>query len=145
MAAVITKPSLTIKRRFKAPPAHVFAAWIDPEKMSRWMGPGEIVAPAIECDLRVGGRYRIVMRKPTGEEFDVRGVYREIVPDEKLVFTWTWQHTAEIETLVTLAFTPDGDGTLMTLVHEQFGDDDMRDRHDTGWNGAFIKLERFLA
>ena len=148
MAAVITKPStapsLTIKRRFTAPPAKVYAAWTDPEKMSRWMGPGEIVAPGTECDLRVGGRYRVVMRKPDGEEFDVRGVYREIVPNEKLVFTWAWLHTADIETLVTLTFKPDGDGTLMTLHHEQFGDDDMRDRHDAGWSGAFVKLEKFL-
>lgn len=144
MVAVITKPSLTIKRRFNAAPAKVFSAWTDPEKMSRWMGPGEVAAPTVECDVRVGGRYRIVMRKPSGEVFDVGGVYREIIPNEKLCFTWTWQHTAEIETLVTVSFKPDGSGTLMTLTHEQFGDEDMRDRHDAGWAATFDKLEKFL-
>jgi uncharacterized protein YndB with AHSA1/START domain len=145
MAAVITKPSLTIKRRFKAPPAKVYAAWCDPEKMSRWMGPGEIVAPTVECDLRVGGRYRIVMRRPDGEEFDVGGVYREIVPNEKLCFTWAWKDTPERESLVTVTLKPDGDGTLMTLHHEQFFDEDARDRHNAGWNATLAKLEKFLA
>ena len=46
MATVTTKPSLTIKRRFNAPPEKVFAAWTDPEKVKRWMGPGEIKAAA---------------------------------------------------------------------------------------------------
>ena len=144
-AKLATKPSLTIKRRFNVPPERVFAAWADPDKMSRWMGPGEIVAPTVECDLRVGGRYRIVMRKPTGEEFDVGGVYREIVPNERLCFTWAWKDTPERESLVTVIFKPDGGGTLMTLAHEQFFDEDARDRHEAGWNGTLDKLEKFLA
>ena len=59
-----TKPSLTIKRRFKASPAKVFAAWTDPEKVKRWMGPGEVKAVSAESDLRVGGHYRWVMKAP---------------------------------------------------------------------------------
>ncbi len=56
------RPSLTVKRRFKAPPAKVFAAWTDPEKIKRWMGPGEIKAVRAEADARVGGRYRVLMQ-----------------------------------------------------------------------------------
>jgi uncharacterized protein YndB with AHSA1/START domain len=56
-----TQPSLTLKRRFNAPPARVFSAWTDPEKMKRWMGPGKITTIRAESDARVGGRYRIVM------------------------------------------------------------------------------------
>ena len=74
-----TKPSLTIKRRLNAPPAKVFAAWIDPEKVKLWMGPGEIKAAHVESDPRTGGRYRWVMRAPNGEEHDVSGVYREVI------------------------------------------------------------------
>ena len=70
-----------------------------------------------ETDARVGGRYRIVMRAPDGEEHDVeRDVYREVVPNEKLVFTWAWQSTPERESLVTVELKPDGDGTLLTLT-----------------------------
>jgi uncharacterized protein YndB with AHSA1/START domain len=145
MSAVTTKPSLTIKRRFNASPAKVFAAWTDPEKVKRWMGPGETKTVTAENDPRVGGRYRIVMRTPGGEEHDVGGIYREVIPNEKLVFTWAWKSTPERESLVTLTFKNDGGGTLMTLTHEQFFDDDARDRHQPGWNGSFEKLEKFLA
>jgi uncharacterized protein YndB with AHSA1/START domain len=139
------KPSLTLKRRFKAPPAKVFAAWIDPEKVKRWMGPGEVKAVSAESDIRAGGRYRWVMRAPSGEEFDVSGVYHEIVPNEKLVFTWAWKSTPEKESLVTVVLKPDGDGTLLTLTHEQFDDADARDRHQGGWNGALDKMEKLFA
>ena len=138
-------PSLTIKRHFDAPPAKVFAAWTDAEKVKRWMGPGEIKAVAAEIDPRKGGHYRWVMKRPDGEEFDVGGVYREVVPNEKLVFTWAWKSTPERESLVTVLLKSDGDGTLMTLTHEQFFDDDARDRHNQGWEGALLKMEKYLA
>jgi uncharacterized protein YndB with AHSA1/START domain len=140
-----TKPSLTIKRRLKAPPAKVYAAWTDPEKVMGWMGPGEIKAKHAECDVRVGGHYRWVMQSPAGEEHDVGGVYREIVPNEKLVFTWAWKNAPERETIVTVLLKPDGDGTLLTLTHEQFFDDDARNAHQGGWNGALDKMEKFVA
>ena len=142
--ATATKPSLTIKRRLKAPPAKVYAAWIDPEKVKGWMG-GEFKAKSVEADLRVGGSYRWVMVAASGEEHDVRGVYREIVPNEKLVFTWAWKSTPERESLVTVLLKPDGDGTLLTLTHEQFFDEDARDRHQFGWNGALDKMEKMFA
>jgi uncharacterized protein YndB with AHSA1/START domain len=139
-----TKPSLTIKRRLKAPPAKVFAAWSDPEKVKRWMGPGEGKALSVECDLRAGGRYRWVMQSPDGEIHDVSGVYREVVADEKLVFTWAWKTTPERESLVTVLLKPDGEGTLLTLTHEQFFDEAARGRHQYGWNSALDKLETSL-
>jgi uncharacterized protein YndB with AHSA1/START domain len=145
MATVSTKPSLTIKRRFNAPPEKVFAAWTDPEKVKRWMGPGEVKVLRAECDARAGGRYRWLMQTPSGEEHDVSGVYREVVPNEKLVFTWAWKSTPERESLVTLTFKNDGGGTMMTLTHDQFFDEAARDSHQGGWNGAMDKLEKYLA
>jgi uncharacterized protein YndB with AHSA1/START domain len=109
------------------------------------MGPGEMKAKHAEADVRVGGHYRWVMQAPSGEEHDVGGVYREIVPNEKLVFTWAWKTTPERESIVTVLLKPDGDGTLLTLTHEQFVDDDARDRHQGGWNGALDKMEKFVA
>ena len=92
-------------------PEKVFAAWTDPEKVKHWMGPGEIKALRADSDPRTGGRYRWVMRSPDGEEHDVSGIYREVIPNEKLVFTWAWKSTPERESLVTLTFKRDGDGT----------------------------------
>jgi uncharacterized protein YndB with AHSA1/START domain len=143
--AATVKPSLTLKRRFNAPPAKVFAAWIDPEKVKRWMGPGEVKALSVESDPRVGGRYRWLMQAPSGEQHDVSGVYREVIPDRKLVFTWAWKSTPERETLVTVEIKPDGTGSIMTLTHEQFFDADARDRHNQGWTGALEKMDKYLA
>jgi len=73
------------------------------------------------------------------------GVYREIVPNQKLVFTWHWKTTPERESLVTVTLKPDGDGTMLTLLHEMFFDQDACDRHRTGWTGTLDKLERLFA
>jgi uncharacterized protein YndB with AHSA1/START domain len=75
----------------------------------------------------------------------VTGVYREIVPNRKLVFTWGWYSTPERESLVTVTFTPDGDGTLMTLHHEQFFDEAARDRHEQGWTVIIGRLDALFA
>ena len=141
--ATAVKPSLTIKRRFKAAPAKVFAAWTDPQKMMRWMGPPSIIRCEVENDLRVGGRYHIKMVVP-GDEHDAHGVYREIVPNEKVVFTWAWKTTLERESLVTVTIKPDGDGSLMTLHHEQFFDEAARDNHNKGWTEIMDRLAQFV-
>ena len=142
--AAAVKPSLTIKRRFKAAPEKVYAAWIDPEKMSRWLGPPNVIKVHTTTDVTVGGRYTIQMIVPD-DEHDVAGVYREVVSNRKLVFTWAWRSTPERESLVTVTFTPDGDGTLMTLHHEQFFDEAARDRHEMGWNVIVERLDALFA
>jgi uncharacterized protein YndB with AHSA1/START domain len=142
------KPSLTVKRRFKAPPAKVFAAWTDPEKIKRWMGPGEIFTQRAQTDPRVGGRYRIEMRSPNGDAHNIGGVYREVVANEKLVFTWSWDAVPPDEpheSLVTVTFKPDGDGTLLTVSHEKLFDETSRDGHQHGWIGALDKLEKLFS
>jgi len=98
-----------------------------------------------EADVRVGGRYRIVMKSPDGEMHDVSGVYREVVPTRKLVYTWAWKSTPERESLVTIELRAAGAGTELTLVHEQFFDAEARERHNTGWTGCIERLGTFLA
>jgi uncharacterized protein YndB with AHSA1/START domain len=140
----VTKPSLTIKRRLKAPPGRVYAAWTDPRQVVRWWGPEGAQNISAETQVRVGGRFRMVFRTPDGEEHDVSGVYREVEPDAKLVFTWMWRTLPDRQSLVSVLLKPDGEGTLLTLVHEQFFDEAARDRHNTGWSGALDKLETYL-
>ena len=99
--AAPVKPSLTLKRRIKASPAKVFAAWTDPKLMARWLGPVGTVELTAKTDVRVGGRYEMKMRMPD-DEHNVSGVYREIIPNEKLVFTWAWRTMPERESVVTI-------------------------------------------
>ena len=145
MSTTTVKPSLTLKRRLNAPPAKVYAAWTDPTQIKRWFGPTQVEALSAAADVRVGGRFRIVMRGSDGEEHDVSGVYREVVPNEKLMFNWAWRTTPERESLVTVTLKADGSGTILTLTHEQFFDEPARDRHQSGWTGALNKLEAYFA
>jgi uncharacterized protein YndB with AHSA1/START domain len=139
------KPSLTIRRRLDAPPAQVYVAWTDPKQMVHWWGPESAEAHFAEADSRVGGRFRVKFRTPDGEEHDVRGIYRDVVPNRRLVFTWVWRTMPERESLLTVALQSEGKGTLLVLTHEQFFDEPARDRHEYGWNAALDKLERYLA
>jgi len=139
-AAALSKPSLTITRKLPAPPERCFRAWTDPEALKRWFGPGATEVLLAETDLRVGGRYRVVMRSPSGEEHDVSGEFREVVANRKLVFTWAWRSTPERQSLVTVEFVPDGTATALTLTHEQFADEAARDRHRHGWSNSLDKL-----
>ena len=140
------RPSLALVRKLDAAPAKVWRALTAPEMLKRWMAPdAAFKIPVAEIDLRVGGRYRIVMVSPDGEEHDVRGVYREIVPNKKLVHTWAWKSTPERESLVTMELRAAGSGTELTLTHEHFADEQARDKHQHGWTGCLAGLERFLA
>jgi uncharacterized protein YndB with AHSA1/START domain len=143
---MLTTPSLTLKRRLKATPAQVFRAWTDPQKIVRWFGPKETVLGSVRAEVHVrpGGRYRMSFETDDGERHQVGGVYREVVPDSRLVFTWAWHSTPERESLVTVTIVPDGDGSLLTLHHEQFFDRKARDGHERGWTGTLDKLERFF-
>ena len=98
-----------------------------------------------ETDLRVGGRYCISFSATDGEYFQVGGVYREIVPNERLVFSWAWHSTPERESLVTISFKPDSAGTLMIFHHAQFFDEAARDNHQRGWSSFLDKLDAFVA
>ena len=140
------RPSLTLTRRFRARPEKVWTAWTDPETLIGWFcttkaKPGTMRA---ELDVRAGGRYRISFEMQSGEYSEVGGVYREVVPNEKLVFSWAWHSTPERESLVTISLKPDGGGTLLTLHHEQFFDEAARDGHERGWTGALDRLERYF-
>ncbi|NNM86371.1 MAG: hypothetical protein HKL96_11525 [Phycisphaerales bacterium] len=109
---------LIITRRYDASPAAVFNAWVTPAILREWWGPQGFSNPVCEVDPRVGGRWRIVMRSPDGREYPCGGIYREIVPDKRLMFT----NNAEdndglviLQGMTVVTFTPDGGGTELTL------------------------------
>src|SRR5712691_2557814 len=132
--AIDDKISLQIRRVYKASVHAVYAAWTDPAQMKQWMGPSDDFGESeVTMDVRVGGRYRIVMHAPDGEVHRVGGVFREIVPDKKLSYTWAWESTPERESLVTVEFKAAGQGTELVLTHERFADSQARDKHQGGW------------
>jgi uncharacterized protein YndB with AHSA1/START domain len=139
------RPSLTLRRHYEVDSEKVWRAWTDPQALKLWFGPAEIVSvPVSEIDLRVGGRFRVVMLEANGERHEVGGVYREIVPNRKLVFSWAWHSTPERESRVTVLIEPAGRGADLELRHEQFFDEAAREGHEHGWTGSLVKLEALL-
>jgi len=141
-----TKPSLTLSRSYPVAPEKVWRAWTDAQAVKKWWGPGpgEPVSFA-ELDVRVGGRFRIVFGGPDGRAHECAGVYKEVVPNRKLVFTWSWPNTTpERESLVTIVFKSASWGTELVFTHEQLFDEKVRDDHKQGWSASFGKLEHYL-
>ena len=140
------KPSLTLSRHYPVAPEKVWRAWTDPQAVKRWWGPapGQPVSLA-ELDVRVGGRFRIVFGGPDGKMHECAGTYKEVVPNKKLVFTWSWPNsTPERVSVVTIVFKDLNGKTELIFKHEQLFDEKVRDDHKRGWTGSLDKLEQFL-
>ncbi len=139
---MLAKPSVTLKRHINGTPEQVFAAWTDAKKIVRWFGPEQTLVDTVkaEMDVRSGGKYRVSFKTDDGEYHEVGGTYREVFPFERLQFSWAWHSTTERESLVTVTLRPDGDGTMLTLLHEQFFDQAAADGHKRGWTGTLEKL-----
>ncbi|WP_426438047.1 SRPBCC family protein [Bradyrhizobium genosp. P] len=112
----------------------------------QWFGPAAAPGTArAELDVRIGGRYRISFNSAGGDYHEVGGIYREVVPNERLVFSWAWHSTPERESLVTISIKPDAGGTLLIFHHAQFVDETARDNHERGWSEFLTNLENFVA
>jgi len=136
---------LEIRRTYNVPRERVFAAWTKPQELQRWSAPGDMTVPSAEVDLRVGGRYRIVMQSPNGATHTAVGVYRVVDPPSRLVYTWVWEERAAMaDTLVTLEFHQKGAGTELVLRHEELADEADRANHEKGWIGCLAKLPTAL-
>ena len=137
-----TPPSLALVRRFRAPPARVWAAWTQPELLALWFGPHHTRVERAEAELRIGGRFRVALREDNGERHEVTGLYAEIVPPERLVFSWNWVSTPERVSRVTVLLRSVPEGTEVTLTHDRFADEETATRHTRGWTES---LERLIA
>lgn len=141
---------LIITRLFDAPRSLVFDAWTNPRILYDWMGPIDHPQVFREADLRAGGRWRACLKNVVnGAELWQGGVYREIAPPERLVFTFAWENgvgTPGYEMLVTVIFEDVGPRrTKMTLRQEIFESLEQRDGHQFGWNSSFDRLRDYLA
>lgn len=109
---------LTLTRLIDAPPEKLYRCWSEPELLKQWFAPLPWTTPAAELDVRPGGANRIVMRGPDGQDFPHRGVYLEVVPNQRLVFTdaytEAWVPGAKPFMTVILTFETEGGGTRYT-------------------------------
>jgi uncharacterized protein YndB with AHSA1/START domain len=139
---------LEMRRTIRTSREKAFKAWTDPGQLKQWFAVAEgFTTPIAEVDLKVGGRYRLGMKAPGDNPLlIVGGVYQEILPPEKLVFTWQWEsaNPNEPETLVTVEFYESEGVTEIVLKHELFKDVMQRNKHGEGWAGCLDQLQRLL-
>jgi uncharacterized protein YndB with AHSA1/START domain len=138
---------LVITRIFDAPRSLVFKAWTEPEHMMRWWGPKGFTTPTCEMDVRPGGKLRLCMRSPEGRDYWVRGVYREVVEPERLVFTGRVDEEGKPghETVMTVTFADHEGKTKLTVHQAVFESVKGRDGASTGWTESLDRLAEHLA
>jgi uncharacterized protein YndB with AHSA1/START domain len=114
--------------------------------VKHWSSPGPVVVVKSEIDLRVGGSYRLEMREPDGTPHDAFGVYREIDPPKRLVYTWSWVQEPDVkDSVITVDFNDLGDGTTeVVLRHAGLATSKQRESHGQGWTGIVEKLAGFV-
>lgn len=144
-AEVIAPLELIINRTFNAPRERVFRAWTEAAELDRWFGCEGMTSKSF-IDLRVGGSYRIEMRHSSGNVGIVSGIYREILPPERLSFTWNASGGSApvTDTLVTLEFFEVDGKTQVTLTHQNFYSEEVRKRHEQGWNVGLDHMATML-
>ncbi|HEY4163021.1 MAG TPA: SRPBCC domain-containing protein [Dongiaceae bacterium] len=138
---------LEITRVFEAPRALVFKAWTDVAHLARWWGPKGFTVMSYKADARVGGKFRFGIRSPEGTEHWANGVYKDVTPHERLVFTTAWEGetgASKRETLVTITFTARGNKTEMHFHQAEFESATARDLHNEGWSETFDLLADYL-
>jgi uncharacterized protein YndB with AHSA1/START domain len=141
---------LVIERTFDAPRDLVFRAWTDPEHQRRWFAPHNYPLTHHRADIRPGGQWRLCMQSPKNEQHWAAGIYHEIIPNERLVFTHAWDAPCDGEpprtTLITVTFADAGSGRTR-MVFRQAGLPSVasRESHRGGWTEVFEILDTYIA
>ncbi len=144
---------LVLTRIIDAPREKVYRAWTDPELLKQWFAPAPFTTPVAELDVRPGGSNRIVMRDPQGNEFPNRGVYLEVVENERLVFTdaytKAWEPSKKPFMTVIVTFEDEGGRTRYTARARHWTAAD-REAHEKmgfheGWGRCADQLAALVA
>lgn len=134
---------LTLTRHIAAPRAAVWRCWTEPELIKQWFTPRPWTTPVVETDLRPGGASYMLFRGPDGEEFPNRGVYLEVVPQQRLVFTdafvTAWVPSAEpfMTAIITLA--DDTGGTRYEARVRHWSEAAMKRHEEMGFHAGWAK------
>src|SRR4030066_255467 len=159
-AAEPKEEGLVITRVFDAPRELVWKSWTEPERVKRWWGTKVFTAPSIKIDLRVGANYHYCMRSPDGKDYWSTGVFREIVPLERIVATdsfaakegnngpgpyYGMSGDFPLEMILTVTFEELEGKTRLTLHHTGMPSGTDSDLARQGWNESLDKLAAVLA
>jgi uncharacterized protein YndB with AHSA1/START domain len=140
---------LVLTRIINAPREKVYRAWTEPALLKQWFAPEPWTTPIAETDVRPGGASLIVMRGPDGTEFPNRGVYLEVVPNERLVFTdaytAAWEPSAKPFMTVILTFEEEGGTTKYTARVRHWTEADREQHENMGFHQGWAQCTDQLA
>ncbi len=155
----LTKSGLLLTRVLGAPRALVWKAFTDPVHLQKWWGPEHFTCPGARVDLHLGGKYLLGMRGPDGQEFWSTGTYKEIILNQKLVYTDSFSDAQghpipaatlglpgdwPEEALVSITFAELGKGKTLVTIHQEYLPDEWRDMTVSGWSTSLDKLQKIL-
>ncbi len=142
--------SLTLSRVLKAPRAHVWRCWSEPELLMQWYCPRPWFVTEAQMDLRVGGVQTMVMNGPAGERVPVGGVYLQVIEGERLVFTdafvKAWEPSAKPFMVGDIAFSDTPEGHTLYVARALHWNAEDKANHENmgfhqGWGAAADQLE----
>ncbi len=133
--------TLVLRRTFTASRERVFRAWITPRALEHWFRPRGMSITVRSLDARVGGSFCFDLEDGSS----MIGTYLQIVPPEKLVYTWSGGATQSWRTVVTLDFLDHGPITEVVLTHEGLSTPERRARAEGGWPSLFDALAEVLS
>lgn len=134
--------TLIVKRVIKADPETLWEALTDQQIMQKWFFAEEGMSATVENNPEAGGNFKIDMHGPD-DTFSHKGIYKEMVPHEKMVFTWNSRFVSD--TLVTITLNKVKDGTEVKLVHEFMPNEEMKQNHNRGWTQILENLGNVMA
>ena len=130
----------------------LFHAWTNPDDIIQWFGPGISGLESAKVDLKTGGIWEFAYAEHEGKVDTLSGEYVEIVPNERLIFTWTHKResrSGDVEitqaSLVTVEFEEEGGGARMRLTHENIRTESGRLGVTDGWRKSYERLAQYLS
>jgi uncharacterized protein YndB with AHSA1/START domain len=139
--------TLDMRRVLAAQRSAVFAAFSDPDKLSKWWGPEGFTVPNLEFEPRVGASFRIEMQPPEGDPFYITGEFRTVDPPVRLAFTFVYEDPDpdDVDTLVELSFRDLGESTEVVFTQGPFKTAARVELHRDGWSDSLDKLEQLIS
>lgn len=138
------------EKNFSAPVERLYKAWTTPEDLKQWWKPSENHLTNVELENREGGKIKYEFDNKDGQHaVTITGEYKEVKPNEKLVYTWNWDvasdNVKKSDHQLTITFSADGDGSKIAVTQENFQDGEAVKPHQEGWEKALNDLSEYLS
>lgn len=138
------------EKEFSVPTEQLYKAWITPEDLKQWWQPSENHLKTVELDVREGGSFRYEFETKEGQPAVViTGDYKEVKPNERLVYTWNWDvpngDAKKSDHQLTIEFQSTGSGSKLSVTQENFQEQEAVNSHQQGWDKSLNDLHDYLS